>query len=81
MATVGILEAKRRLSELAERVARGEQVVITRRGVPVARVMPPDAPSTRHQARELAERIRKTPAGRALGIGFSVRDLIEEGRR
>ena len=31
MATVGIFEAKNRLSELVERAARGEEIVITRR--------------------------------------------------
>jgi len=35
---VGIFEAKTRLSELLERVERGEDVVITRRGAPVARL-------------------------------------------
>jgi prevent-host-death family protein len=33
---VGVLEAKNRLSELIERVERGERVVITRHGKPVA---------------------------------------------
>jgi prevent-host-death family protein len=35
---VGIFEAKTRLSELLERVERGEDVVITRRGAPIARL-------------------------------------------
>jgi prevent-host-death family protein len=35
---VGIFEAKSRLSELLERVERGEDVVITRRGAPIARL-------------------------------------------
>ena len=35
---VGIFEAKTRLSELLERVERGEDIVITRRGAPVARL-------------------------------------------
>jgi prevent-host-death family protein len=37
---VGIFEAKTRLSELLERVERGEDVVITRRGAPIARLAP-----------------------------------------
>jgi len=33
---VGVLEAKNRLSELIERAERGERIVITRHGKPVA---------------------------------------------
>lgn len=81
MTTVGIFEAKNRLSELVERAARGEEIVITRRGEQVARLMPPAAPNAQAQARELAERIRRTRAQQALGAGGSIRELIEEGRR
>ncbi len=41
-ATVGIFEAKTKLSALVERVERGEELVITRRGKPVAKLVPPD---------------------------------------
>ena len=81
MTTVGIFEAKNRLSELVERAARGEEIVITRRGEQVARLMPPLAPDALGDARALAARIRKSRAGRALGGGVSIRDMIEEGRR
>ena len=37
MTSVGIFEAKNRLSELVARAARGEEIVITRRGEQVAR--------------------------------------------
>ncbi len=39
-ATIGAYDAKARLSELLDRVARGEQIVITRHGKPVARLVP-----------------------------------------
>jgi prevent-host-death family protein len=81
MATVGIFEAKNRLSELVERAARGEEIVITRRGEQVARLMPPNLPDAVSQARALAERIRRSRADCSLGEGVTVRDLIEEGRR
>lgn len=81
MTTVGIFEAKNRLSELVERAARGEEIVITRRGEQVARLMPPRAPDAPGQARALAARIRKSRAGQALGGGISIRDMIDEGRR
>ena len=38
MTEVSLAEAKAHLSELLDRVERGEEVVITRRGKPVARV-------------------------------------------
>ncbi len=38
MKTVSVLEAKTHLSALLEAVRRGEEVVITRRGEPVARL-------------------------------------------
>ena len=81
MTTVGIFEAKNRLSELVERAARGEEIVITRRGEQVARLMPPLALDTLGQARTLAARIRKSRTGQGMGGGVSIRDLIEEGRR
>ena len=37
---VGVFEAKAKLSDLLARVERGEEVVITRRGAPVARLSP-----------------------------------------
>ena len=81
MTTVGIFEAKNRLSELVERAGRGEEIVITRRGQQIARLMPPEAPDPKGQARSLAARIRETRAGQPLGGAPSIRDLIEEGRR
>ncbi|MFM1917333.1 MAG: Antitoxin Phd YefM, type toxin-antitoxin system, partial [Actinomycetota bacterium] len=34
--TVGVFEAKTRLSELLENVQHGEEVIITKRGQPIA---------------------------------------------
>ncbi len=81
MTTVGIFEAKNRLSELVERASRGEEIVITRRGEHVARLMAPQAADSPGRARALAARIRKSRAGQGLGADVSIRDLIEEGRR
>jgi prevent-host-death family protein len=81
MTSVGIFEAKNRLSELVERALRGEEIVITRRGEQVARLLPPEAPNARAQARDLAARIRRSRAGQALGGAVTIREMIEEGRR
>ncbi len=44
----GVHEAKTHLSRLLERVDAGEEVVITRRGEEVARLVPPRPDSRRH---------------------------------
>ena len=41
---VGVAEAKAKISELLERVSRGERIVVARRGKPVA-VLAPRTPS------------------------------------
>lgn len=41
--TVGLFEAKTRLSEYVARAERGEEVIITRHNKPVARLVPLDA--------------------------------------
>jgi prevent-host-death family protein len=81
MTTVGIFEAKNRLSELVDRAARGEEIVITRRGEHVARLMPPLVQDAHGQARALAARIRKSRSGQKLGPAATLPELIEEGRR
>ena len=40
VATVSIYEAKTRLSHLVDRALRGDRIVITRHGRPVARLVP-----------------------------------------
>ena len=40
METVGAFEAKTHLAELLDRVGRGETIIITRHGVPAARLVP-----------------------------------------
>ena len=51
---VSVADAKRRFSELIERVGRGERFLVTRRGTPVlALVAPDDVPDERPQKRGL----------------------------
>ena len=44
MKEVGAFEAKNRLGQLLDRVEAGEEILITRRGKVVARLVPPGAP-------------------------------------
>lgn len=39
---LGVAEAKRRFSELIERVKRGERFLVSRRGKPAVALVPPD---------------------------------------
>jgi prevent-host-death family protein len=45
--SVGVHEAKTHLSRLLEDVVAGEEVIITRRGEEVAKLVPPRRPSVR----------------------------------
>ena len=40
METVNVQEARRHISELLDRVTAGEEVIISRRGTPIARLVP-----------------------------------------
>jgi prevent-host-death family protein len=79
MRTVGIFEAKQKLSELVERASRGERIRITRRGKLAAEIVP-----AREDEVDIAElfasmeRIRKR--AKRLPRGVTIKDLIEEGR-
>ncbi len=55
---IGAFEAKNRLGTLLERVEAGEEIVITRHGRPVARLVPNLARTDGAQAREALDRIR-----------------------
>lgn len=61
---VGVRALKAHLSEFLTRVRAGEEVVVTDRGVPVARIVP--APSSRVLPRKLQDLIR---SGRAIDKG------------
>ena len=80
MREVGAFEAKNKLSALLDDVERGEEVVITRHGKPVARLVAPTKADDRAMAQEAADRIVARSRGRTLG-GIAIKDLIDEGRR
>lgn len=80
MKEIGAFEAKNRLGQLLDLIEHGEEVVITRHGKAVARLVPPKAAFNRAEARDAAEQIRRMSKGVTLG-GISVKELIDEGRR
>ena len=67
MTEVGVFEAKNKLSELLDRVERGEQVTITRRGKAVARLMPPEGTRDVERSREAMRKIRELAKELKLG--------------
>ena len=77
MRTVGLFEAKQKLSEIVERASEGERIGITRRGKLAAIIVPAPAENSLKDVFDDIEKIRKS-ARRPKG--FRVKDLIEEGR-
>ncbi len=81
MKTIGLFEAKQKLSELVERAGEGEQIGITRRGK-LAAMLVPAREDKKVSLKEIfadIERIRKR--AKPLPKGMTIKDLIEEGRR
>ena len=79
MKEVGTFEAKTHLSALLDEVARGLEVVITRRGVAVARLVPANSPR-RSAAGDPIARTKVFAKGQTLGR-LSWKKLRDEGRR
>ena len=79
MCEIGAFEARNKLGQLLDRVEAGEEVVITRRGRIVARLVPPRPVVDREQARNAAAAIRAMSRGVTLG-GLKIKDMIAEGR-
>ncbi|RJR41619.1 MAG: type II toxin-antitoxin system Phd/YefM family antitoxin [Deltaproteobacteria bacterium] len=79
MSQIGVSEAKTHFSQLLDRVAKGEEITITRYGVPVAVLGPVGGPN-RQKVVEAVKAMKEFRKGRRLD-GLSIRELIEEGRR
>lgn len=86
MNTVTALEAKTRLGELLDRVARGEEIVITRHEKPVARMVPEGGRNLAEirmgvsALRQVQEEIKKRTKSKAALSDAEVRTAIDEGR-
>ena len=79
MSQFGAFEAKTHLSELLDRVELGEELVIARRGRPVARLVP-IADANQQRAAEAVKRLLALRRGATLG-GIDWRELRDAGRR
>jgi len=79
MIEVGAYEAKTHLSNLLEKVAKGELVKITRHGVPIAILSPAEGVIKKPVDKTIDE-IKKFRKGHKLA-GLNLQDMIKEGRR
>jgi len=82
MKEVGAFEAKNKLSELLDLAERGEEVVITRHGREVARLVPPKGRHNVEEARAAMQRLRAR--AKARGLKLSIEEILayrDEGRR
>ncbi len=79
MEKIGAYEAKTHLPKLLERVMKGERITITKHGVAVAVLQPPEPERTADAASIIAE-LRAFRRKHSLG-GLTVREMIEDGRR
>lgn len=79
MITVGAFEAKTHLSTLLDRVAAGEEVVITKHGKSVARLVSAEKVD-RQRAQDAFDKLKLLRKKTTLG-GLSWKALRDQGRR
>lgn len=78
MKSVGLFEAKQKLSELVDRASQGERIGITKRGKLTAVIAPAIETPNLKEIFEDIEQVRKQITGSKRK--FNARELIEEGR-
>lgn len=78
MNTVSVAEAKAHLSELLNQVEAGEEIVITRRGQPIARLAPERKPLNALPLPSLAE-FRATMPDSPISSVDLIRQMRDEG--
>ncbi len=79
MKTIGAFESKTHLAELLQEASEGETFLITRRGVPLAKLVMANQPEKR-DLKQVVRDLREIRKGVRLK-GTTLRELIDEGRR
>ncbi len=79
MDKIGAYEAKTHFPRLLDRVAAGEQITITRHGVPVA-VLQPVQGDKHVGAADVIMKLRQFRKKRRLN-GLAVKEMLEDGRK
>ena len=80
MREVGAFEAKNKFGTLLDWVEKGEEVIITRRGKVVARLVPGTSGFDHEKTTQAIAGILARRVGATLG-GLKIKDLVDEGRR
>ena len=80
MRRIRMLKTKEEISALVERACKGDENMSFRRGQEAAKPAPAAQRSTR-APRDVVEHIRQSRKGAHLPAGYTLRRLIEEGRR
>ena len=78
---IGAFEAKTHFSQILEKAEQGSDFIITKRGRPVAKIIPfqQEPEMTRQEALEGFRELRKLYRGKP--GDFNIREAIEEGRK
>jgi prevent-host-death family protein len=78
---IGAFEAKTHFSSILEKAEQGADFIITRRGKPVAKIIPfqQEPEMTRKEALESFRELRKKYRGKP--GDFNIREAIEDGRK
>lgn len=77
MAKVGVFEAKTHLTALLDRVDAGEEIIITRRGEPIAKLVPARAAPS---GESVIQQLRRLRSGISTA-GLDAKALRTDGRR
>jgi prevent-host-death family protein len=83
MATVGAYEAKTHLPELLERVKKGERIVITKHGNPIAELVPVGTQPVKKTVAEAIASMREFQRTRGMKAMTpeEIKALIHEGHK
>jgi prevent-host-death family protein len=79
MKEIGAFDAKNKLAQLLDLAEKGEEIIITRHGKQVARLLPIAKPFDREAARQAVEEIKEMRKGLRLDDA-TIKELINEGR-
>lgn len=79
MTTVGAFQAKTHLSALLDRAAGGEEIVITKHGKPIAKLVSATM-LDQEKVDDVVQQLKRLRRGTTLG-GLSWRELRDEGRK
>jgi prevent-host-death family protein len=81
MLKIGAFEAKNTFGNLLDRVERGEEILITRHGQPVARLVPDTPKIDREQTQAALQRIRGRAQSHSGGFHWdSLKQAKDKGR-